>query len=239
MVEERRALGAELLGTAVLLLAVVGSGIVVADEPTLGAALFPHAVVVGVTLVALILTFGPVSGAHLNPAVTIVDAVFGGLPPRRAARYVVAQLTGAVLGTILANLMFSAPVLAVATTARPGAPLVLSEAIATGGLLVVIFGVVRSRNAAAVPYAVGAYITGAIVFTSSASFANPAVTIARTLTDTWTGIAPVDAPGFVLGQVVGAAAAVATIRWLFHPSAEEAAQVVVEHDELPDRRQVG
>jgi glycerol uptake facilitator-like aquaporin len=227
---ELRRLTAELLGTASLLAAIVGSGIVVAQGGDAPAQLFQHAVVVGVTLTALILAFGPVSGAHLNPVVTLADAWFGGLPWPRAARYVAAQLTGAVLGTAFTNATFGVPAVALASTARPGVAMAAAEGAATAGLLVVIFGLVRTGAGRLVAGAVGAYITGAIVFTASDAFANPAVTVARMLTDTWTGIAPVSVPAFLIGQGAGLAAGIALIAWLYRPRAEHAARVVVPAD---------
>lgn len=228
--ELRRALVAEAVGTAFLLLAIVGSGVVVADAPTPSAALFPHAVVVGAALVALILALGPVSGAHLNPAVSVADALLGGIAWDRARRYVVAQLAGGIVGTLVANLLFGGPALAIASQTRAGLPLAASEAVATFGLLLVIFATVRARRGDAVAYAVGAYIAAAIVATSSTSFANPAVTVARMLTDTWTGIAPASVPGFLGGQAVGVLAAVALVRWLLQTTAAEAADVLVPHE---------
>jgi glycerol uptake facilitator-like aquaporin len=229
-----RRLVAEALGTAFLLAAIVGSGIVVAGEPSASAALLQHALVVGLALSALIVTFGPVSGAHLNPVVTLVDAVFGGLPRRLAVPYVGAQLVGAVAGTVATHLAFGEPALAIATNDRLGAGLLVGEGMATAGLLLVIFGVVRSGNVRAVPAAVGAYIGAAIVFTSSASFANPAVTVARAVTDTWVAISPRSVPGFLAAQLLGAALAAGCIAWLFRPDPATAADVVVPHPE-PER----
>lgn len=225
-----RRLAAELLGTAGLLLAIVGSGVAAASDAGTPAQLFPHAVVVGAALGALIMTFGSVSGAHFNPAVTLVDALFKGLGPWLAGGYVVAQLGGAVVGVVGANLLFGLPAVAVATTERAGWALAASEGVATAGLLLVIFGVARSGNTRAVPAAVGAWLAAAIYFTSSTSFANPAVTVARVLTDTYTGIAPAGVPAFLAAQLVGAAAAAGLIAWLFRPDPELAADIVVEHD---------
>lgn len=226
-----RALAAEFVGTALLLVAVVGSGITASSDGAASAQLFQHAVVVGAALVALILTFGHVSGAHFNPAVTLVDLLFGGLPPRQALGYVTVQVAGAATGVMVTNAMFAEPLVAIAATDRSGVHLAGSEALATFGLLLVIFGVVRSGNLGAVPGAVGAYIGAAIYFTASASFANPAVTVARALSDTYTGIAPAGIVGFVVAQLVGALAAAGVIRWLFHPDAVDAHQVVVPHDD--------
>lgn len=218
---------AEFLGTAGLLVAVVGSGITAGQDGDASAQLFAHAVVVGVALAALIATFGSVSGAHFNPAVTAVDVAFGAMTVRQGLAYGVAQTAGAVTGVAAANLLFSRAALEIAATPRIGPALAASEAVATFGLLVVIFGVVRSGNVRAVPAAVGGWITGAIYFTSSASFANPAVTVARMFTDTYTGIAPPAVPGFLVAQVVGAAIATAVIAWLFSPTEEIARDVVV------------
>lgn len=189
---------------------------------------------VGAALVALIVTFGHVSGGHFNPAVTLVGALFGGLSPALAIRYLGVQVAGGVAGAVGANLMFARPAVTLATTERTGLALASSEALATFGLLLVIFGVVRSGNIRAVPGAVAAYIAAAIYFTSSASFANPAVTLARALTDTYTGIAPGGIAGFVGAQAVGTVAAAVVIRWLFHPDPVNAAQIVVPHgDQQP------
>lgn len=212
-----RRLGAEFCGTALLLLAIVGSGVTTSADGPQSAQLFQHAVVVGATLTALIVTFGVVSGAHFNPAVTLVDALFGGLDGREAVGYVAAQTAGAVTGVVLANVLFELRPIVLATTDRTGGGLAVSEAVATFGLLVVIFGAVRSGRTGAVPAAVGTWIAGAIYFTSSASFANPAVTVARQLTDTYTGIAPAAVPGFLLAQLAGSLLAAGVIRWLFQP----------------------
>jgi arsenate reductase len=222
-----RRLAAELIGTAGLLLAIVGSGITAATDGPESAQLFQHAVVVGAALGALIVTFGSVSGAHFNPAVTLVDALFGGLSTRLAMAYVAVQLAGGAAGVVLANIMFDLPAVAMSTTQRSGLALLLSEAVATAGLVVVIFGVGRSRHPGAVPVAVGAWIAAAIYATSSTSFANPAVTVGRVLTDTYTGIAPLGVGPFVVAQVVGALAAAALVGWLFRPDPAMAASVVV------------
>lgn len=224
-----RKLVAEFLGTALLLAAIVGSGITASTDGAASAQLFQHAVVVGAALVALIVSFGHVSGAHFNPAVTAVDALFGGISPGLAAAYVMVQIAGAAAGVVATNLMFAEPAVAFAATPRHGLALAGSEALATFGLLVVIFGVVRSGNLRAVPGAVGAYIAAAIYFTSSASFANPAVTIARALSDTYTGIAPGGIVGFVAAQAAGTVVAAVVIGWLFTPDPSDAARVVTPH----------
>ena len=225
-----RQFGAEFVGTALLLVVIVGTGIVASTDGAASAQLFQHAVAVGVGLAALILVLGPVSGAHFNPVVTIVDAAFGGMAWSRAGGYVVAQVSGAVVGVVVTNLIFSLRWVETATTVRTGGALVGSEAVATFGLLLVIFGMVQRGRTAAVPGAVGAWIAAAIYATPSAAFANPAVTVARTMSDTYTGIAPGGVPGFVLGQVLGAAAAWLVVWWLFAPDPAQAADVVVPHD---------
>ncbi|HEV2811023.1 MAG TPA: MIP/aquaporin family protein [Acidimicrobiales bacterium] len=224
----RRAL-AELIGTALLLIAVVGSGIAAASlsPGDTGLQLLENGLATAAALVAIILAVGPVSGAHLNPVVTLADLAFGGIDIRGAGVYVGAQVIGGVLGTVVSNLMFSLPPVEVSTTVRSGSGLWLAEVVATFGLLLVIFGVVRSGRATAAPFAVGAYIGGAYFFTASTSFANPAVTVARTLSDTFAGIAPTSAPAFVVAQVVGAALAVAAVRVLYPAIADVAAEVVV------------
>ncbi len=224
----RRAL-AELVGTALLLIAVVGSGIAAASlsPDDIGLQLLENAAATAAALIAIILAVGPVSGAHLNPVVTLADRVFGGLDSRTAGVYVASQVVGGLLGTVVANLMFSLPPVEVSTTARAGGGLWLAEVVATFGLLLVIFGVVRSGRASAAPFAVGAYIGGAYFFTASTSFANPAVTVARTLSDTFAGIAPSSAPAFVAAQVVGAVLAIAAVRVLYPAMGETAPDVIV------------
>jgi arsenate reductase len=228
----RRAL-AEFLGTALLLVAVVGSGIAAQrlspGQP--GLELLENALATAAALVAIILAVGPVSGAHLNPAVTLADAVFGGLPRREVPAFLVAQAGGAVTGTVVANLMFGEPAVAWSTTRRTGSGLWLAEAVATFGLLLVVFGVVRSGRASVAPFAVGAYVGGAYFFTASTSFANPAVTAARTLTDTFAGIRPASAPAFVVCQLAGAAVAVAAVRVLYPAIGADAARVVVPREQ--------
>lgn len=207
-----RALLAEMMGTALLLVAIVGSGIEVSRaEPV---SLFAHAIVVGAALAVLIAMLGPVSGAHFNPVVTLAFFSRGEIRGRLAVGYLVAQLLGAVAGTALANRMFAEPTLAIATTARDGAGMVLGEVIATGGLVLVILVLVAAGRTTAVAPAVGAWIAAAIVFTSSDAFANPAVTVARMFTDTWTGIRPGSVPGFLAGQVLGGLIAVVAAGWL-------------------------
>ena len=211
-----RRLTAEGIGTALLLAAVVGSGIM-GDRLAGGnvaLALLANTLATGAALVALLLTFGPISGAHLNPAVTLADASRGGLGWRDVPGYLGAQIAGAVVGVAIANLMFGEPVFALSRHERHGPAQLLSEFVATFGLLSVVSGCSRLRSATAAPFAVGAYITAAYWFTASTSFANPAVTVARALTDTFTGIRPTDVPGFVLAQLVGAGTATALFRFL-------------------------
>jgi glycerol uptake facilitator-like aquaporin len=213
-----RALVAEGLGTAGLLAAVVGSGIM-GDRLSGGntaMALLANSIATGAALVVLILTFGPVSGAHFNPAVSLGEASQGGLSWARATQYVGAQLSGAFAGVALANLMFGEPIFAVSRHPRAGWSLALSEFVATFGLLAVVWSCSR-RRASVVPFAVGAYITAAYWFTSSTSFANPAVTLARAATNTFTGIRPADVPAFLLAQALGAAAATVLFGWLVPP----------------------
>lgn len=225
-----RALVAEFLGTALLLSAVVGSGIVTSTDGAASAQLFQHAVAVGLVLVVLILVLGPVSGAHFNPVVTLADWWFGGLPTGRAVRYAIAQVLGGIAGTIGTNAMFGETVVTLSANPRDGIGLVAAEVVATAGLVLVIFALVRSDRIATVPGAVGAWVGAAIYFTASACFANPAVTLARALTDTWTGIAPSSVPGFLLGQAIGVGVAIPLVRWFYAPTPAEAHDVVVPHD---------
>jgi glycerol uptake facilitator-like aquaporin len=228
-----RRLVAEFTGTAFLLVAVVGSGIAASrlSPGDVGLQLLENAGATAAALVAIILAVGPVSGAHLNPVVTLADRVFGALTTAQAALYTTAQLTGGVAGVVVANLMFDLPAVNVSTTVRSSSGLWLAEVVATFGLLLVIFGVVRSRRASVAPFAVGAYIGGAYFFTASTSFANPAVTVARTLSNTFAGIAPASAPAFMGAQLVGALVAIVVVRFLYPSVAEFAPDVVVPHDQ--------
>lgn len=230
-VSASRRLAAEGIGTALLLATVVGSGIM--GERLAGGnvaiALLANTLATGAGLVALILTFGPISGAHFNPAVTLADASQGGLKWTAVPGYIVAQCVGGVVGVAAADAMFGEPVFAFSRHVRAGPPQLLSEFVATFGLLAVIWGCARRRSST-VPFAVGAYITAAYWFTSSTSFANPAVTLARCLTDTFAGIRPGDVPAFIVVQLAGAAAATALFRWLVPALPTEAANVVVPHD---------
>ena len=227
-----RRMAAEAVGTALLLAAVVGSGIM--GERLAGGnvavALLANTIATGAALVALILTFGPISGAHFNPAVTLADAWQGGLPWDEVPLYIVAQVIGAFGGVAAAHLMFELPVFFASRHARSGPAQMFSEFVATFGLLAVIWGCARTRLAA-VPFAVAAYITAAYWFTASTSFANPAVTLARAATDTFAGIRPADAPAFIVAQLIGAAAATGLFRWLSPALPDIAPTVVVPHSE--------
>lgn len=222
---------AEAIGTALLLAAVVGSGIM--GERLAGGniaiALLANTIATGAALLALILTFGPISGAHFNPAVTLADAAQSGLPWREVPGYLVAQIIGAFAGVAAAHLMFGEPLFAASEKVRSGLPQAFSEFVATFGLLAVIWGCSRWRSAS-VPVAVAAYITSAYWFTASTSFANPAVTLARSATNTFAGIQPADVPLFVLAQLLGAAVATALFRWLIPSLPKTAADVVVPHE---------
>jgi glycerol uptake facilitator-like aquaporin len=220
----------EALGTALLLVAVVGSGIM-GDRLAGGnvaIALLANTIATGTALVVLILTFGPISGAHFNPVVTVADASQGGVPWRLVPGYCVAQIAGGALGVIAAHVMFELPLLQVSAHTRSGAAQAFSEFVATFGLLAVI-GSCSRRRAETVPFAVGLYITGAYWFTASTSFANPAVTVARALTDTFAGIRPADVPVFIAAQVAGGAVATMLFAWLLPPLSNRANDVVVPH----------
>lgn len=223
---------AEFVGTALLLIAVIGSGIAAQslNPGDVGLGLLENAVATGAALVAIILAVGSVSGAHLNPVVSCADALFGGLNRVQLTVYVAAQVVGAAIGVIIANLMFALPAVTISTHVRSSPNLWLGEIVATFGLLLVIFGLTRSGRGAAAPFAVGAYITGAYFFTSSTSFANPAVTLARTLSDTFAGIAPASVVAFVVAQFIGAALACAVIRVLWPHIQDRARDVVVPHE---------
>jgi arsenate reductase len=223
----RRAL-AELVGTLFLVAVVVGSGIAAEglSPDDVGLQLLENAAATAGGLIALILALGPVSGAHFNPVVSVADSFFGGLARRDVPVYIAAQVTGAVAGSMLANLMFDLPAVAWSDEVRSGGHLWLAEGVATVGLLLTIFGVVRSGRGSAAPFAVGAYIGAAYFFTSSTSFANPAVTIGRAFTDTFAGIDPSSVAAFVAFQLLGMAIAVLLIRTL-HPDVDDVAGDVV------------
>src|SRR5580704_14680617 len=227
-----RRMVAECLGTAFLLAAVVGSGIMgerLADGNT-AIALLANTLATGATLITLIFTFGPISGAHFNPAVTIADASQGGISWSDAPVYIAAQVLGAFIGVAAAHLMFGEALLQFSHHPRTGGGQLFSEFIATFGLLCVIWGCARLRSEA-VPVAVGLYITGAYWFTASTSFANPTVTLARAFTDTFAGIRPADAPGFVVAQLAGAFTATLLFRWLVPSLPKQARDVVAPHRE--------
>lgn len=218
-----RALAAEAAGTALLVATVVGSG-VMAERLAGGneaIALLGNTLATGAMLVVLIITFAPLSGAHFNPAVSVVFALRRELPARRLGPYIAVQLAGAIVGALLAHAMFQLPLLQVSTTVRAGPAQWLSEFVATFGLVGTILGTLRAR-APAVPYVVGLYISAAYWFTASTSFANPAVTVARSLTDTFSGIQPGNVAAFVVAQASGALAALAFFRWLLAGSHERA-----------------
>jgi glycerol uptake facilitator-like aquaporin len=221
---------AEFLGTAFLVTAVVGSGIM-AERLSGGnaaLALLANTIATGAALVALIFAFGAVSGAHFNPVVSFADALEHGLPYREAFAYATAQLTGGVFGTLIAHLMFRLSLISLSQHPRSGPAQIFSEFVATFGLLCVIWGCARSRSNAAA-FAVGSYIAAAYWFTASTSFANPAVTIARSLSDTFAGIRPADVPYFILAQIAGAIAATILFRWLV-PSLPDVARNVVARE---------
>lgn len=225
-----RRLTAELTGTAFLVAGVVGSGIMaqrLTDDR--GLQLLQNAAATAGVLVALILALGAASGAHFNPAVTLVDRVFGGIDTPTAIGYVIAQVVGAILGAIAANVMFDLPAVEWSTTARSGGNLWFAEAIATLGLLVVIFGVVRSGRSTVAAFAVAGYIAGAYYFTSSTSFANPAVTIGRAFSDSFAGIEPASVPMFIVAQLVGAGLATGVILVIYPRVAQVAGDVIVPH----------
>jgi arsenate reductase len=215
----RRCVLAEALGTGLLVVAVIGSGIAAErlspGQP--GLELLVNAMATAGTLVAVLLALGPVSGAHLNPVVTLAARAFGTVDTHETAAYVAAQVAGGIGGAVTANLMFSLPAVDVSHTVRSSTALWLAEVVATFGLVVVVSGLARAGRSSSAPYAVAAYIAGAYFFTASTSFANPAVTLARTLSDSFAGIAPASAPAFVAAQVVGAGMAVLAVRALYPP----------------------
>ena len=221
---------AEFFGTAFLLAAVVGSGIM--GERLAGGniaiALLANTIATGASLVALILTFGPISGAHFNPAVTLADASQKGIRWNEVPGYVIAQIGGAYVGVACAHLMFGSPLFLASRHPRSGIPQVFSEFVATFGLMSVIWGCSRLRSSV-VPFAVGAYITAAYWFSASTSFANPAVTLARAATDTFSGIRPVDVPGFIAAQLLGAGAATVLFSWLLPALPAVAPEILMPH----------
>src|ERR1700688_5151394 len=223
-----RRLVAEFIGTAFLVAAVVGSGVMAERlaNGNLALALLANTIATGAALVALIFTFGGISGAHFNPVVTITDAFERGLPWRETPRYVTAQILGGITGTVIAHLMFGLPPISFSQHPRSGGAQDFSEFVATFGLMCVIWGCSRLRSNA-VPFAVATYITAAYWFTASTSFANPAVTIARSLSDTFAGIRPADVPGFMAAQLLGGFAATLLFRWLIPGLQARASEVIV------------
>jgi glycerol uptake facilitator-like aquaporin len=222
---------AEFVGTAFLLAIVVGSGIAGARlSDSEGLALLINAFATGAGLIALILALGPSSGAHFNPLVTACDWWLQGVSSRDAVAYVAAQVTGAMTGVMVANAMYGLPLLDVSHKVRNDHALWISEAVATFGLMLVIWGCVRAGRSAVTPFAVGSYIAAAYFFTSSTSFANPAVTVARMFSDTFAGIRPHDVIPFLPAQVLGAVAGTALMRWLYPDLPDEAAGAVVPHE---------
>jgi glycerol uptake facilitator-like aquaporin len=231
-----RRLLAELLGSAFLAALVVGSGIAAQtlSPGDVGLQLFENAAATAAGLATIILMFGPVSGAHFNPVVSLADASFGGIAWRDALAYIPAQVAGCVLGAITANGMFALAAVSISTHHRATGAHLFSEVIATGGLLLVIFALARTRRGSVAPAAVGAYIGAAYFFTSSASFANPAISVGRMFSNTFAGIAPASVPGFVVAQLVGCVCAILVLRVLYPDvTPAEAAEVVLRHHEEP------
>ena len=229
-----RRLFAELLGSAFLAALVIGSGIAAQtlSPSDVGLQLFENAAATAMGLASIILMFGPVSGGHFNPVVSLADATFGGIAWRDVLAYIPAQVAGCVLGAITANGMFALAAVSVSTHHRASGAHLFSEAIATAGLLLLIFSLARSKRLGTAPAAVGAYIGAAYFFTSSASFANPAISVGRMFSDTFAGIAPASVPTFVLAQLVGGACAILAIRVLYPDvTPGEAAELVVPHNE--------
>jgi arsenate reductase len=228
-----RRLLAELLGSAFLAAVVIGSGIAAQQlsPGDVGLELFENATATAAGLFTIILMFGPVSGGHFNPVVSLADAGFGGMRWRDALAYIPAQVAGCVLGAVAANGMFALAAVSISTKHRASGAHLLAEAIATAGLLLLIFSLARTRRAASAPAAVGAYIGAAYFFTSSTSFANPAIAIGRMFSDTFAGIAPASVPAFVLAQLLGGAGAMLALRVLYPDvSPADAAAVVLPHD---------
>jgi glycerol uptake facilitator-like aquaporin len=227
-----RRLLAEYLGSAFLAALVIGSGIAAQRlSEDSGLRLLENAAATAAGLFAIILMFGPISGGHFNPVVSVVDAAFGGLSRRDAIAYIPAQVGGCISGAVLANAMFAASAVSISTTHRASPSHLLAEVVATLGLLLVIFALARTGRSATAPAAVGAYIGAAYWFTSSTSFANPAISVGRMLSDTFAGIAPASVPAFVAAQLAGGVVAVGAIRALYPDvTPAEAADVIVRHD---------
>lgn len=227
-----RRLFAEFLGSALLAGIVIGSGIAAQQlsPRNIGLELFENAAATAAGLFAIILMFGPVSGAHFNPVVSFVDAGFGGLRWRDAAAYLPAQVAGCTTGAVIANLMFSKPAITISTKHRASGAHFLAEIVATVGLLLVIFALARTKRSASAPAAVGAYIGAAYFFASSTSFANPAITVGRMFSDTFAGIAPSSAPVYIAAQVTGAIVAFGVIKALYpNVTPAQAADVILPH----------
>jgi arsenate reductase len=234
----RRAL-AEFLGSAFLAATVIGSGIAAAQlsPGDTGLQLFENAAATAAGLFTFILMFGPISGAHFNPVVSLVDAALGGLRRRDLLTYVPAQVVGCVAGAVVANAMFGLSAISISTTHRASPPHLFAEVVATVGLLLVIFSLARTHRGQLAPAAVGAYIGAAYFFTSSTSFANPAISVGRMFSDSFAGIAPTSVPGFVTAQVVGGAVALAAIRALYPGiSPEDAAEIMLPQGDVGRRR---
>jgi glycerol uptake facilitator-like aquaporin len=229
-----RRLFAEFLGSAFLAAAVIGSGIAAANlsPGDVGLQLFENAAATAAALFTIILMFGPVSGAHFNPVVSLVDASFGGLRWRDAFAYIPAQIFGCIAGAITANGMFALAAISISDKHRASDAHLLAEVVATLGLILVIFALARTRRGSIAPAAVGAYIGAAYFFTSSTSFANPAISAGRMFSDTFAGIAPASVPAFVVAQLVGGAVAIGVLRVLYPDiTPDEAAEVMVPHEE--------
>lgn len=228
-----RRLLAEYLGSAFLAAVVIGSGIAAArlSPGDVGLQLFENATATGAGLFTIILMFGPVSGGHFNPVVSLVDAAFGGLRRRDAIAYIPAQVAGCVSGAVLANAMFALSAISISSKHRASEAHLLAELVATLGLLLVIFSLARTRRGSMAAAAVGAYIGAAYFFTSSTSFANPAITLGRMFSDTFAGIAPASAPGFIAAQLIGGAVAIGLIRALYPDiTPAEAAEAIVPQE---------
>ena len=232
-----RRLFAEFLGSAFLAMIVIGSGIAAQQlsPGDVGLQLFENAAATAAGLFVIILIFGPVSGGHFNPVVSLVDAAFGGLKWRDAVAYIPAQVAGCIAGAIAANAMFALAAVSISTKHRASEAHLFSEVIATLGLLLVIFSLARTRRGNMAPAAVGAYIGAAYFFTSSTSFANPAISVGRMFSDTFAGIAPAAVPSFIVAQLAGGLVAIATLRILYPDiTPDEAAEVMVPHGESPE-----
>jgi glycerol uptake facilitator-like aquaporin len=234
-----RRLLAELLGSAFLAALVIGSGIAAQtlSPGDVGLELFENAAATAAGLYTIILMFGPVSGGHFNPVVSLADASFGGIRWRDTLAYIPAQVAGCILGAVVANGMFSLAAISISTHHRATPAHLFSEIIATAGLLLVIFSLARSKRANTIPAAVGAYIGAAYFFTSSASFANPAISVGRMFSNTFAGIAPASVPGYVVAQLIGGACAILAIRVLYpHVTPTEAEDVLLPHHERSPAR---